>query len=101
MLVGLPSHRERMAERLSPRLDHRPDADPRVIGLLQHLLEGEDGRAPGAEMLGRRVAAARRADIVVDLGRGDRVWVAVAVDVLEQRLARQFLKLADNPPKGP
>ena len=89
--IGLAAHRRRVAERLGDRLDHRLDADPRVLGLLQHLLESDDARAPGPEMLGGEVAASRLADIIVDVARGDRVRLAVAVDILEQHLAGQLL----------
>ena len=47
--------------------------DPRVLGLFQRLLEGDRARAPGAEMLGGEVAAARFLDIVVDVAGGDRL----------------------------
>ena len=56
--VGLAAHRRGVAERFGDRLDHRLDADPRVLGLLQQLLEGDDAGAPGAEMLGGELAAA-------------------------------------------
>ena len=65
--IGLAAHRRRVAERLRDRLDHRCDADPGVLGLVEHLFERQDGRAPSAEMLRREVAVRRLADIVVDL----------------------------------
>ena len=48
-------------------------------------------RVPGAEVLGRELAAHAFAQIVVHLARIDGVALALLVDVLEQRLARQFL----------
>ena len=49
---------------------------------------------PGAEILGREIAAHAFAQIVVDLSRIDGAPIALLVDVLEQRLARQFLAAA-------
>src|SRR4051794_19748234 len=50
-------------------------------------------------MLRREIAATRFADVIVDVGRIDRMRICVAVHILEQVLAGQLLKLADNPPK--
>jgi hypothetical protein len=47
-------------------------------------------------MLGGEILAGRLADIVVDVGRADRLRLAVAVDILEQMLARQVLAFADD-----
>ena len=85
--VGLAAHRHRIAERLGNRLDHRVDAEPGVLGLVEHLLERQHRRAPGAEMLGREIAASRLADIVIHVVGRDVMGIGVAVHILEQRLA--------------
>src|SRR5438270_2235583 len=50
MDVCLAAYRNRIAERFGDWFDHRPDADPRVSGLVEHLLKRENGRAPSTEM---------------------------------------------------
>ena len=47
-------------------------------------------------MLGGEVAAGGVADIIVDVGGGDRLRHAVAVHILEQHLPRQVLALPDD-----
>src|SRR6185295_14553310 len=96
MYVGLAADRRRVAERFGDRLDHRLDADPRMLALLQQLLEGDDARAPGAEMLGGEVAAARLANVIVDVARGDGLRLAVAVHILEQHLPGELLTAPDD-----
>ena len=48
-------------------------------------------------MLGGEILAGRLADIVVDVGRADRLRLAVLVEILEQVLARQVLASPDDP----
>ena len=97
MDVGLAAHRRRVAERFGDRLDNGLDADPLVILFRQQLLEGDDARAPGAEVLGGEIAAGRLADVVVDVARGDGLGLAVAVHILKQHLAGQLLAALDDP----
>ena len=47
-------------------------------------------------MLGGEILAGRLADIVVDVGRADRLRLAVLVEILEQVLAGQVLALLDD-----
>jgi hypothetical protein len=96
MDIGLAADRGGVAERFGDRLNDGLDADPRVLALLEQLVQRDRARAPGAEMLGGEVAARRRADVIVDVARADRLRLAVAVDVLEQHLARQLLAAADD-----
>ena len=99
MDIGFAADRRRVAERLGDRLEHRLEADAVLAGGADRL-EGDDARAPGAEMLGGEILAGRRADIVVDVGRADRMGLAVAVDILEEVLARQVLAAFDDPRRG-
>ena len=57
--IGLAADRGRVAERFGDRLEHRLQADPRLFMLVrrQHLVERDDARAPGAEVLGGEIAA--------------------------------------------
>jgi hypothetical protein len=94
--VAPPADRRRVVELRGDDLQHRgDDAAPSAIGL-GHRLPGErDGGeqagVPGAERLGRGVDAGHRAEVVVDVGRADRVLGAVAVDELEEQLTRELL----------
>ena len=47
-------------------------------------------------MLGGEVSAGRLADVIVDVGAGDRARLAVLADILEQHLAGEFLALGDD-----
>src|SRR5438105_10966749 len=77
--IGFAADRRRVAERLGNGFDHGHDADPRILGFLQQLLESDRARAPCAEMLGGEVAAGGFANIVVDVARCDRLRLAVAI----------------------
>ena len=59
MDVGLAADRRRVAERFRDRLEDGLEADPRLLmfGRRQQLVEGDDARAPGAEILGSEIAA--------------------------------------------
>ena len=43
----------------------------------------EDGAGPRAKILCGKLAAADFAEILVDLGRADRLWLSVLIDVLK------------------
>src|SRR5207245_9190209 len=57
---------------------------------------GEHGAAPGAEVLGADVAPGERAQIGIDVIRGDRLALAGGVEVLEQLLAGQIAATLDD-----
>src|SRR6202008_1406477 len=75
------------------------DGDLSILGLLQQLLESNDVRAPGAEMLGSEVAPCGFPDIVVDVARSARLRLPLAIHVLKQHLPGQFLAASDDPLK--
>ena len=52
-------------------------------------------------MLGGEILAHRLADIVVDVGRGDRMRLAGIVEPAEQMLAGQVLALLDEAAERP
>ena len=58
---------------------------------------GQDGPGPGAEVLGGELLAGDLAEVVVHVGRVDRVGLAVVVDVLEEFLAGQVAAALDDP----
>ena len=57
---------------------------------------GQDGAGPGAEVLGGEVLAGDLAQVGVDVGRADRLRLAVVVEVLEQLLPGQVLAALDD-----
>ena len=57
---------------------------------------GKHGAAPGAEVLGADVAPGERAQIGIDVIRGDRLALAGGVEVLEQLLAGQVAAALDD-----
>jgi hypothetical protein len=59
-------------------------------------IAAEHGSGPGAEILGGDVISADLLQIRIDVGRGDGLFRAGLVDVLEQVLPGQFLALAHD-----
>ena len=57
---------------------------------------GEDGACPGAEVLGGEVLLGDAAEVLVDVGGVDGVVVALAVEVLEELVAREVFAAADD-----
>ena len=86
--IGFAADRGRVAERVRHRLEHRLEADA-LFARGADPLEGDRARAPGAEMLGGEILAGGFADIIVDVGRADRLCLPLLVDELEEVLARR------------
>src|SRR5581483_9111194 len=99
--VALAADGRRVAELPGYPLD-RAHHVPFRLGLAVEALEllqglgGEDRAGPGAEVLRREVLPGGAAQVVVDVGRIDRVLDAVGIDVLEELLAGQLLAAADD-----
>ena len=104
--VALAADGGGVAEALRHRLD---GADQVAAGLGagiggRELLEGkgrQDRAGPGAEVLRREVVPADLAEVVVDIGRVDRLAVAFVVDVLEELLAGNVAAFLDDPGEAP
>src|SRR3546814_11660575 len=72
--------------------EHRHEAD--VVPSRGERVEREHARAPRAEMLGGEILAHRLADIIVDVGRADRMRLARLIEPGEQVLAGQIVAVA-------
>src|SRR3546814_14943694 len=83
MDIGLARDRRCVAERLRDGFEHRLEAD--VVPSRGERVEREHARAPRAEMLGGEILAHRLADIIVDVGRADRMRPARLIDPGEPR----------------
>src|SRR5205085_129722 len=94
--IGFAADRGRIAQHVGDLLEHRLQADALLAGGAD-LREGEHARAPGPEMLGGEILARGLANVIVDVGGGDRVRLAVVVQILEQVLAGQVLALLHDP----
>src|SRR3546814_18044442 len=85
MYIGLARVWRCVAERLRDGFEHRLEAD--VVPGRGERVEREHARAPRAEMLGGEILAHRLADIIVDVGRADRMRLARLIEPGEQVLA--------------
>src|SRR5437762_12425141 len=91
MHIVFAAHRTRIPEALGYRVDRRDDVAVRLALARRRPLAAQlDGRehraAPGAEVLGARVAPGDAAQVLVHVIGRDQVALASAVDVLEELL---------------
>jgi len=101
MYVIFPANRARVAEARRHGVDRLDDV---AVGFASaggdthapQFDRGEHGAAPGAEVLGADVAPGERAQIGIDVIRGDRLALAGGVEVLEQLLAGQVAAALDD-----
>ena len=106
MHVAFAADARRVAEARGDLLDGLADV-LLGLGLVVEFLEfrqGErrqHGAGPGAEILGRDLAPGDLLQIGVHVRRGDRMLLAVIVDILEQVLARQVLAGLDDSGDAP
>nr|GFD35171.1 hypothetical protein [Tanacetum cinerariifolium] len=94
MNVALARDRRGVAELLHHRREQQLQ---RQVGLgAGERLERGNAGSPSAEMLGGEIAARGLLDIVVDVGRGDRMGFALIVHPREQMLVVEILHLLDG-----
>src|ERR671935_745528 len=101
MHVAFAADGPRVAQAPGDSVDGLNDVSPglglRVEGVeLPQAARRQDGPGPGAEVLGREVVAADRAQILIDVVRLERAEFAGLVFVLEQELPRQVLAAGDD-----
>ncbi len=102
MDVALAADGDRVAQAFRHEL-HRGDR-PLLAGVrrrrradLDQRSRGQNRAGPRAKILGREILAGNLAEIIVDVGRVDRVGLALVVEILKQFLPRQLAAPFDEP----
>src|SRR2546429_4045199 len=101
MDVALLRHRGRVAELVGNPGDGTDQlllGRTRICraGRLTQESRGEDGAGPGAEILGREILAGDLVQVLVDVCRVDGLYLAVAIDVLEELLSGDLEEPLDD-----
>src|SRR5687767_12336997 len=102
MDVALAADGSGVAELLRDRFDRRDDVLLALRLRIDRLHRpqrgrGQDGPGPGAEVLGREVAAGDLAEVIVHVAGADVARLAVVAYVREQLFAGQVLAAFDDP----